>query len=139
MGSWGQLARVLGKFLDNGRRHTVTEITVPLAHAGEDGRAGPGLAIARNVVRNHGGELTVTEAPSGSTAFLLALSRTPHGRRRRVRPTAPPCRPGTPADQVRGQHNRSRPPWYRHGTGPPDTPRSVQPPRHSQPLTCSLA
>ncbi|MER7922892.1 HAMP domain-containing sensor histidine kinase [Streptomyces sp. NPDC096057] len=49
------------------------------ARSRDDGGAGLGLAIARDVVRNHGGDLTVTEAPSGGAAFLVTLPRAPHG------------------------------------------------------------
>ncbi|WP_406448933.1 hypothetical protein [Streptomyces sp. NBC_01622] len=130
MGTCGQSARVLGKFLDNGRRHTVTAITAPLARAGDDGRAGLGLAIARDVVRNHGGDLTVTEAPSGSTAFLLALSRatrTPTTRTpdRTPLPTPDTRRPGPGPPQsvaaalVSSRHRTTRHPHGPHNQGIP--------------------
>ncbi|MBW8793403.1 MAG: HAMP domain-containing histidine kinase [Streptomyces sp.] len=46
---------------------------------------GPGTTIpravrpasARDVVRNHGGVLTVTDAPGGGAAFLVTLPRAP--------------------------------------------------------------
>ncbi|MCX4817789.1 HAMP domain-containing histidine kinase [Streptomyces sp. NBC_01239] len=49
------------------------------ARSRDDGGAGLGLAIARDVVRNHGGDLTVTESPSGGAAFLVTLPRAPQG------------------------------------------------------------
>ncbi|MEW1780058.1 HAMP domain-containing sensor histidine kinase [Streptomyces sp. NPDC086777] len=45
------------------------------ARSRDDGGAGLGLAIARDVVRNHGGDLTVTDAPGGGAAFLVTLPR----------------------------------------------------------------
>ncbi|WP_329352875.1 HAMP domain-containing histidine kinase [Streptomyces sp. NBC_01261] len=48
------------------------------ARSRDDGGAGLGLAIARDVVRNHSGDLTVAEAPSGGAAFLVTLPRAPH-------------------------------------------------------------
>ncbi len=49
------------------------------ARSRDDGGVSLGLAIARDVVRNHGGDLTVTEAPSGGAAFLVTLPRAPQG------------------------------------------------------------
>ncbi len=49
------------------------------ARSRDDGGAGLGLAIARDVVRNHGGDLTVTGAPGGGAAFLVTLPRAPLG------------------------------------------------------------
>ncbi|MFI0959977.1 sensor histidine kinase [Streptomyces sp. NPDC021080] len=43
------------------------------ARARDDGGAGLGLAIARDVARRHGGTLTVGEAPSGGALFELRL------------------------------------------------------------------
>lgn len=48
------------------------------ARSRDDGGAGLGLAIARDVVRNHGGDLTVTEAATGGAAFLVTLPSAPH-------------------------------------------------------------
>ncbi|WP_327234459.1 HAMP domain-containing histidine kinase [Streptomyces sp. NBC_01317] len=43
------------------------------ARARDDGGAGLGLAIARDVAHRHGGTLTVTQAPLGGARFELAL------------------------------------------------------------------
>ncbi|MER5600049.1 HAMP domain-containing sensor histidine kinase [Streptomyces sp. NPDC002265] len=43
------------------------------ARARDDGGAGLGLAIARDVARRHGGTLTATESPSGGALFELTL------------------------------------------------------------------
>ncbi|OIJ63737.1 hypothetical protein WN71_033215 [Streptomyces mangrovisoli] len=43
------------------------------ARARDDGGAGLGLAIARDVARRHGGTLTVSDAPSGGALFALRL------------------------------------------------------------------
>ncbi|MFD5813023.1 sensor histidine kinase [Streptomyces sp. NPDC127038] len=47
------------------------------ARARDDGGAGLGLAIARDVVRHHGGTLTVGDAPSGGALFELRLPAAP--------------------------------------------------------------
>ncbi|MGX1548991.1 sensor histidine kinase [Streptomyces adustus] len=47
------------------------------ARARDDGGAGLGLAIARDVARRHGGTLTATESPSGGALFELSLPTTP--------------------------------------------------------------
>ncbi|MFF2652975.1 sensor histidine kinase [Streptomyces sp. NPDC058045] len=44
----------------------------------DDGGAGLGLAIARDLAQRHGGTLTVTDGPSGGAAFVLTLPRTPN-------------------------------------------------------------
>jgi signal transduction histidine kinase len=43
------------------------------ARARDEGGAGLGLAIARDVARRHGGTLTAGEAPSGGALFTLSL------------------------------------------------------------------
>ncbi|MEV4947239.1 HAMP domain-containing sensor histidine kinase [Streptomyces sp. NPDC053755] len=45
------------------------------ARARDEGGAGLGLAIARDVARRHGGDLTVTAAASGGACFVLRLPR----------------------------------------------------------------
>ncbi|MGW7429914.1 sensor histidine kinase [Streptomyces sp. NPDC054861] len=45
------------------------------ARTRDEGGAGLGLAIARDVARRHGGDLTVTQAPSGGACFVLRLPR----------------------------------------------------------------
>ncbi|WP_435228389.1 sensor histidine kinase [Streptomyces sp. Tue6028] len=45
------------------------------ARGRDDGGAGLGLAIARDVVHRHGGTLTVTDAPGGGAAFEVRLPR----------------------------------------------------------------
>ncbi|WP_251074316.1 sensor histidine kinase, partial [Streptomyces sp. ISL-111] len=45
------------------------------ARSRDDGGAGLGLAIARDVVTRHGGTLTVHRAPEGGAAFRLWLPR----------------------------------------------------------------
>ncbi|MGW1901474.1 sensor histidine kinase [Streptomyces hirsutus] len=107
-GSRGQLARVLGNLLDNGRRHARETVSVSVRREGDravlavaddgdgvaeadreriferfvrldaarsrdDGGAGLGLAIARDVAVRHGGTLTVGAAPSGGALFELRL------------------------------------------------------------------
>ncbi|WP_071659677.1 sensor histidine kinase, partial [Streptomyces humi] len=47
------------------------------ARGRDDGGAGLGLAIARDVVRSHGGDLTVTDAPEGGAAFRITLPSAP--------------------------------------------------------------
>ncbi|MEU9386865.1 HAMP domain-containing sensor histidine kinase, partial [Streptomyces sp. NPDC048279] len=49
------------------------------ARSRDEGGAGLGLAIARDVVRNHGGDLTLAEAPGGGAAFLVTLPGAPPG------------------------------------------------------------
>ncbi|MEV5084063.1 ATP-binding protein, partial [Streptomyces sp. NPDC056159] len=46
------------------------------ARGRDDGGAGLGLAIARDVVRRHGGTLTLTDAPDGGALFQVKLPRT---------------------------------------------------------------
>ncbi|MET8831428.1 HAMP domain-containing sensor histidine kinase [Streptomyces sp. NPDC004610] len=107
-GSRGQLERVLGNLLDNGRRHARSEVTVSVRRVGDravvevaddgdgvpeadreriferfvrlddarsrdDGGAGLGLAIARDVAVRHGGTLTVGAGPAGGALFTLRL------------------------------------------------------------------
>ncbi|MCX2924219.1 sensor histidine kinase [Streptomyces sp. NEAU-W12] len=107
-GSRGQLARVLGNLLDNGRRHARETVSVTVRREGDravlgvaddgdgvagadreriferfvrldaarsrdDGGAGLGLAIARDVAVRHGGTLTAGAAPSGGALFELRL------------------------------------------------------------------
>ncbi|MEU1202545.1 HAMP domain-containing sensor histidine kinase [Streptomyces sp. NPDC005813] len=45
------------------------------ARGRDEGGAGLGLAIARDVVHRHGGTLTVTDAPGGGAAFEVRLPR----------------------------------------------------------------
>ncbi|GGI95071.1 sensor histidine kinase [Streptomyces brasiliensis] len=45
------------------------------ARSRDDGGAGLGLAIARDVVQRHGGTLTVGEAPGGGASFRIRLPR----------------------------------------------------------------
>lgn len=107
-GSRGQLSRVLGNLLDNGRRHARETVSVSVRREGDwavlavaddgegvaeadreriferfvrldaarsrdDGGAGLGLAIARDVAVRHGGTLTAGAAPSGGALFELRL------------------------------------------------------------------
>ncbi|WAX77874.1 sensor histidine kinase [Streptomyces sp. KMM 9044] len=107
-GSRGQLARVLGNLLDNGRRHACETVSVTVRREGgwavlgvaddgdgvaeadreriferfvrldaarsrDDGGAGLGLAIARDVAVRHGGTLTAGAVPSGGALFELRL------------------------------------------------------------------
>lgn len=58
------------------------------ARARDDGGAGLGLAIARDVARRHGGTLAATEAPTGGALFELRLPAA----------TVPPRRPPTIPD-----------------------------------------
>lgn len=55
------------------------------ARSGDDGGAGLGLAIARDVAVRHGGTLRVTDAPGGGARFVLRLPPAPG---------ATPSRPG---------------------------------------------
>ncbi|MEV5873314.1 HAMP domain-containing sensor histidine kinase [Streptomyces sp. NPDC052101] len=48
------------------------------ARSRDDGGAGLGLAIARDVVRRHGGTLTLTEGPDGGAAFRVTLPQARH-------------------------------------------------------------
>ncbi|MGW5974523.1 sensor histidine kinase [Streptomyces sp. NPDC055186] len=119
-GSRGQLGRVLGNLLDNGRRHAREKVSVTVRREGDwavlgvaddgdgvpeadrerifqrfvrlddarsrdDGGAGLGLAIARDVVARHGGTLTAGAAPAGGALFELRL---PLARREPVVPLA---------------------------------------------------
>ncbi|MFI8425834.1 sensor histidine kinase [Streptomyces sp. NPDC085479] len=45
------------------------------ARSRDEGGAGLGLAIARDIARAHGGDLTLTEAPSGGARFEFRLPR----------------------------------------------------------------
>ncbi|MEU2595714.1 HAMP domain-containing sensor histidine kinase [Streptomyces hirsutus] len=107
-GSRGQLARLLGNLLDNGRRHARETVSVSVRREGDravlavaddgdgvteadreriferfvrldaarsrdDGGAGLGLALARDVAVRHGGTLTAGAAPSGGALFELRL------------------------------------------------------------------
>ncbi|MEV0691508.1 HAMP domain-containing sensor histidine kinase [Streptomyces sp. NPDC050388] len=107
-GSRGQLGRVLGNLLDNGRRHARETVSVTVRREGDwavlgvaddgdgvaeadrerifqrfvrlddarsrdDGGAGLGLAIARDVAVRHGGTLTAGAAPTGGALFELRL------------------------------------------------------------------
>lgn len=107
-GSRGQLGRVLGNLLDNGRRHARETVSVTVRREGDwavlgvaddgdgvpeadrerifqrfvrlddarsrdDGGAGLGLAIARDVAARHGGTLTAGAAPAGGALFELRL------------------------------------------------------------------
>ncbi|MER5402074.1 HAMP domain-containing sensor histidine kinase [Streptomyces sp. NPDC002599] len=62
------------------------------ARARDEGGAGLGLAIARDVARRHGGTLTAGEAPSGGALFELSLP-------------APPVLPHAPATPERAQES----------------------------------
>ncbi|MFG2024199.1 ATP-binding protein [Streptomyces sp. NPDC048825] len=65
-----------GKGVPAAERERVFERFVRLdeARARDDGGAGLGLAIARDVAVRHGGSLTVHEAPSGGAQFELRLT-----------------------------------------------------------------
>ncbi|TVL94202.1 HAMP domain-containing sensor histidine kinase [Streptomyces sp. SAJ15] len=62
-----------------GDRERVFERFVRLddARARDDGGAGLGLAIARDVARRHGGDLTLRESPTGGALFELRLPEEP--------------------------------------------------------------
>ncbi|MCE7080940.1 cell wall metabolism sensor histidine kinase WalK [Streptomyces sp. ST2-7A] len=64
-----------GSGVPEDQRERVFERFVRLdeARARDDGGAGLGLAIARNVAERHGGTLTVHEAPEGGALFRLRL------------------------------------------------------------------
>ena len=50
------------------------------SRARDDGGAGLGLAIAKDIAARHGGTLTVSDAPGGGALFELTLSRSGRGR-----------------------------------------------------------
>ncbi|MEU1708154.1 HAMP domain-containing sensor histidine kinase [Streptomyces sp. NPDC005706] len=60
------------------------------ARARDDGGAGLGLAIARDVARRHGGTLTAGEAPSGGALFELRLPAATAPRRPHATPKHAP-------------------------------------------------
>ncbi|WP_326596480.1 sensor histidine kinase [Streptomyces sp. NBC_01803] len=64
-----------GAGVPEGDRERIFERFVRLddARARDDGGAGLGLAIARDVAAGHGGTLTVREAPEGGALFVLRL------------------------------------------------------------------
>ncbi|WP_411080874.1 sensor histidine kinase [Streptomyces sp. cmx-18-6] len=67
-----------GAGVPEGERERIFERFVRLddARSRDDGGAGLGLAIARDVAARHGGTLTVHRAPEGGAAFRLWLPRT---------------------------------------------------------------
>ncbi|MFB7336776.1 sensor histidine kinase [Streptomyces adustus] len=67
-----------GSGVPDAERERIFERFVRLddARARDDGGAGLGLAIARDVARRHGGTLTATESPSGGALFELSLPAT---------------------------------------------------------------
>ncbi|MET9436034.1 HAMP domain-containing sensor histidine kinase [Streptomyces sp. NPDC006551] len=75
-GAWAVLAVTDdGEGVPAAERERVFERFVRLddARTRDEGGAGLGLAIARDVARRHGGDLTVTAAPSGGARFVLRL------------------------------------------------------------------
>jgi len=60
-------------------RERVFERFVRLDPARQEGGAGLGLAIARMIVRLHGGEIAATESELGGARFLMRLPRSPDG------------------------------------------------------------
>ncbi|MFF6905615.1 sensor histidine kinase [Streptomyces sp. NPDC012389] len=66
-----------GAGVPEGERERIFERFVRLddARSRDDGGAGLGLAIARDVAARHGGTLTVHQAPEGGAAFRLRLPR----------------------------------------------------------------
>ncbi|MFF8608356.1 sensor histidine kinase [Streptomyces sp. NPDC015346] len=75
-GAWAVLAVTDdGEGVPAAERERVFERFVRLddARTRDEGGAGLGLAIARDVARRHGGDLTVTDAPSGGARFVLRL------------------------------------------------------------------
>ncbi len=78
-GRWAELSVADdGDGVPTGQRERVFERFVRLddARSRDDGGAGLGLAIARDVAVRHGGTLTLGEAPSGGALFVLRLPRT---------------------------------------------------------------
>ncbi|MEU8788768.1 HAMP domain-containing sensor histidine kinase [Streptomyces sp. NPDC048643] len=78
-GAWAELTVADdGDGVPAGQRERVFERFVRLddARSRDDGGAGLGLAIARDVAVRHGGTLTLGEAPSGGALFVLRLPRT---------------------------------------------------------------
>ncbi|WTJ13756.1 HAMP domain-containing histidine kinase [Streptomyces sp. NBC_00715] len=78
-GRWAELSVADdGDGVPAGQRERVFERFVRLddARSRDDGGAGLGLAIARDVAVRHGGTLTLGEAPSGGALFVLRLPRT---------------------------------------------------------------
>ncbi|MFI0982332.1 sensor histidine kinase [Streptomyces sp. NPDC021093] len=77
----GEAGRVVLEVADDGggvpeaERERIFERFVRLddARSRDDGGAGLGLAIARDVARRHGGTLTVRQAPGGGAVFTLVL------------------------------------------------------------------
>lgn len=77
-GRWAELTVADdGDGVPAGQRERVFERFVRLddARSRDDGGAGLGLAIARDVAVRHGGTLTLGEAPSGGALFVLRLPR----------------------------------------------------------------
>ncbi|MEU0784822.1 HAMP domain-containing sensor histidine kinase [Streptomyces sp. NPDC006173] len=78
-GGWAELTVADdGDGVPAGQRERVFERFVRLddARSRDDGGAGLGLAIARDVAVRHGGTLTLVEAPSGGALFVLRLPLT---------------------------------------------------------------
>ncbi|MGW1723336.1 sensor histidine kinase [Streptomyces sp. NPDC002306] len=63
------------------------------ARTRDDGGAGLGLAIARDIARRHDGSLTAGEAPSGGALFELRLPYAPPSEPAKNRPKSPPGPP----------------------------------------------
>ncbi|WP_299529114.1 cell wall metabolism sensor histidine kinase WalK [uncultured Streptomyces sp.] len=111
-----------GAGVPEGERERIFERFVRLddARGRDDGGAGLGLAIARDVAVRHGGTLTAGPAPRGGARFTLRLPAAPGGPRRTGgRPT-----PGGP---VPGTDRRPGPCPERITGGAPDRPVAPAP------------
>jgi signal transduction histidine kinase len=72
-------ARVLVDVIDDGPgvpKAVVAQLFKPFTTGGRAGGAGLGLAIARDLVRAHGGEITMTETGPQGTTFRFSLPAT---------------------------------------------------------------
>jgi len=56
----------------------VAQLFKPFTTGGRAGGAGLGLAIARDLVRAHGGEIVLTETGPDGTTFRFTLPATAH-------------------------------------------------------------